>query len=533
MSTIINGRNIIGSVYVDEYVQMLKAFDPAKKTVLEGDFFKATPDMISKALEAATNDFENYRNIGKDQRALFLTTIAEEITAFKEDIIRRGSSETGLPAARLQGELQRTANQLLLFADLVKEGSWVRAVIDHADATRQPVPKPDIRNMLVPLGPVVIFGAGNFPLAFSVAGGDTASALAAGCPVIIKAHPAHYGTGALVAAAVMRAVEKNNMPKGVFSLLYDDGYEAGQQLAKHPLTKAVAFTGSEKGGMALVDTVQKRREPVPVFVEMGSINPVLFFPEAFNKRGAELAGIFAGSVTLGAGQFCTNPGLMLAVASPGLDKFKHALAQIISAAPSATMLSDGIAENYNRLSDIAFSQKEVALLAASDNKVDGMENQAIPKIATVTAENFISNPHLHKEIFGPCSILVTCNNIQQLEAVIDALEGQLTVTVIAKDEELHQYKDLLNQLQRKTGRMILNGMPTGVEVCASMQHGGPFPATNDSRFTSVGTSAIYRFVRPFAWQNWKQDLLPDELKDANPLRIRRLVNNKSENHYER
>jgi len=518
-----NGKNIVASAYKEAVELNLKAVNPATGLLLDGEFCKAGEQEINEALVSATESFGIYKNIHKDKKAAFLNAIADEIAAIGEDLVARASAESGLPLPRLQGELGRTTGQLRLFANLVAEGSWVDAIIDTALPERQPLPRSDIRRMLIPMGPVVVFGASNFPLAFSVAGGDTASALAAGCPVVVKAHPAHYGTSALVGEAIVKAVEKTDMPKGVFSLLYDDGYQLGANLVLHPLTKAVTFTGSYHGGMALINLAQQRTQPIPVFAEMGSINPVIFLPEAIENQAEELAKKYAASITLGAGQFCTNPGLMLAIASPGLEKFKQAIATAISVVPSATMLTEGIAKNYTKLSANIIAENGIELLAVSEVKNAELQNQSEAKVAQVDAVSFIKNPKLQEEIFGPYSLLVVAKDQQELEEVIAVLQGQLTLTIMANKNELSQYQSLIHKLTAKTGRIILNGVPTGVEVCAAMQHGGPFPATNDSRFTSVGSTAIYRFVRPLAYQDWEQDLLPDELKDGNPLGIFRMV----------
>jgi len=521
-----NGKNIIAGTDVEVSERSLKAVNPATGLTLDGEFFKANESLVHAALTGATAAFKSYRSLNKDLKAAFLNAIADELANIGEALVNRASAESGLPLGRLQGELGRTTGQLRLFANLVAEGSWVDAIIDTALPERQPLPRPDIRRMLIPIGPVVVFGASNFPLAFSVAGGDTASALASGCPVVVKAHPAHYGTSALVGAAIIKAAEKTGMPKGVFSLLYDDGYSIGSFLVKHPLTKAVTFTGSFKGGMALINLAQQREQPIPVFAEMGSINPVIFLPQAIEKQAEELAKKYAASITLGAGQFCTNPGLMLAVQSPALENFKTVLKEAIAEIPSATMLTEGIANNYVKLSAGVLKENGVQLLSASTLKNNGMQNQSEAKIAQVSAADFIRNPKLREEIFGPYSLLVIARDMAELEQAVDVLEGQLTVTLMAEKEELQNYQVLINKLTDITGRIILNGVPTGVEVCAAMQHGGPFPATNDSRFTSVGTTAINRFVRPLAYQDWEQKLLPDELKDGNPLGIFRKVNQK-------
>lgn len=521
-----NGKNIIASTYVDANEKNLNAINPATGLAIEGDFFKAGQSLVEQALTAATEAFQTYKALNKDLKAAFLNAVADEIAAITEELVKRAAEESGLPLPRLQGEVGRTTGQLRLFANLVAEGSWVNAIIETAQPDRQPLPKSDIRRMMIPIGPVVVFGASNFPLAFSVAGGDTASALASGCPVVVKAHPAHYGTSALVGEAIMKAVEKTNMPKGVFSMLYDDGYEIGAALVKHPLTKAVTFTGSFKGGMALVKLADEREIPIPVFAEMGSINPVIFLPEALENQAEQLAKKYAASISLGAGQFCTNPGLMLAIESPALTTFKKSLAEAIAAIPSATMLTSGIADNYNRLAAEVINSDKASILGISGLTNKDLENQSQALVAEISAAEFIKNPKFSEEIFGPYSLLVVAKDLSELESAISSLDGQLTTTLMADKDELKSYSSLINKLTDKTGRIILNGVPTGVEVCASMQHGGPFPATNDSRFTSVGSTAVYRFVRPLAYQDWEQDLLPDELKDGNPLNIFRTVNQK-------
>ncbi|KIO78313.1 hypothetical protein TH53_04720 [Pedobacter lusitanus] len=518
------GENIICSQYAETNEGSFKALDPAAGVFLQGDFYKAGITDADQALTAAETAFHSYKLINNTLKAKFLRLIADEISAISSVLIDRASKESGLPEARLQGELGRTTGQLRLFADLVEEGSWVDAVIDTAMPERQPLPRPDIRRMLVPLGPVVVFGASNFPLAFSVAGGDTVSALAAGCPVIVKAHPAHLGTSALVGAAIINAVLKSGVPKGVFSLLYDDGYTIGEYLVKHPKTKAVTFTGSLKGGTALITLAGQRNHPIPVFAEMGSINPVILFPEAIKNRPDELAKKCAGSITLGAGQFCTNPGLLIAVRSPELEIFKESLAMAIATTPSATMLTPAIHASYQKLTAEILTEEETVLLAESVSIENRFQHQSVAKVFTVPAKQFLNSEKLKTEIFGPYSLLVIAEDMNEIEAITGQLEGQLTVTLLAEEQEISFHTDLLAKLSDKTGRLILNGMPTGVEVCAAMQHGGPYPATNDSRFTSVGTGAIYRFARPVAWQDWKPSLLPDALKDGNPLGIYRLIN---------
>ncbi|MBS1500600.1 MAG: aldehyde dehydrogenase (NADP(+)) [Bacteroidetes bacterium] len=516
--------NLIGYQY-KEGAKTFKAIEPATGKELQGDFAVASVDDVDEALNLAEKAFAVYRYTDKKTKAAFLRNIAAEINNLGDELIERAMAESGLPQARLQGERGRTMGQLNMFADVVEEGSWVEAVIDSALPNRQPAPRPDIRKMLVPLGPAVVFGASNFPLAFSVAGGDTASALAAGCPVIVKAHPAHPGTSALVAEAIKKAAEKSGMPEGVFSILYDDGYAVGETLVKHPKTKIVTFTGSFKGGMALVKLAREREYPIPVFAEMGSINPVFLLPEALENRCEQIAEQYAASITLGAGQFCTNPGLLIGMKSQAMDKFKKALGEAIGRVASGTMLTPGICKNYSALSEDMLREQGVTIIGKSGKLSEDKSNQALPLVAEVSASSFLVNPKLKEEVFGPYSLLVIADYEVQLQQIIEALHGQLTASVVADEGDLEKHKELIQSLVNIAGRVMLNNVPTGVEVVASMQHGGPFPATSDGRFTSVGTGAIKRFVRPVSWQNWSNDLLPDELKDGNPLEIWRLVDN--------
>jgi 2,5-dioxopentanoate dehydrogenase len=517
-------KNLLGYHYTGGQ-KTFRAIDPSSNKELEGEFHVATAFDVDAALILAEKAFATYRHIDKKTKATFLRTIAEEINNVGDELIERAMAESGLPQGRLQGERGRTTGQLNMFADLVEEGSWVEAVIDKALPDRQPAPRADIRKMLIPMGPAVVFGASNFPLAFSVAGGDTASALAAGCPVIVKAHPAHPGTSALVAEAIMKAAKRNHLPEGVFSMLFDDGYSIGEALVKHPKTKIVTFTGSFKGGMALVKLARQRELPIPVFAEMGSINPTILLPEALENRYQQIAEQYAASITLGAGQFCTNPGMLIGIKSKALDKFKRALGDAVSKINSATMLTPGICKNYSALSGDVLAEQGVSLIGKGNFSSDKV-NQAQPVLAEVSASSFLVNPKLGEEIFGPYSLLVVADYEVQLNQVIEALHGQLTATIVADEGDLKKYGSLVRDITNIAGRVILNNVPTGVEVVQAMQHGGPFPATTDGRFTSVGTGAIKRFVRPVAWQNWGNDMLPDELKEGNPLEIWRLVDNK-------
>ncbi len=520
-----NTNNLVGYTYT-KGERLFRGIDPSSNTELLGDFYTASLADVDEALTLAEKAFETYRHIDKATKAAFLRSISEEIIALGDELIDRAMAETGLPQARLQGERGRTTGQLNLFADMVEEGSWVEAVIDSALPDRQPAPRPDIRKMLMPIGPVVVFGASNFPLAFSVAGGDTASALAAGCPVIVKAHPAHLGTSALVAEAIKKAAQKYNLPDGVFSILYDDGYTIGEALVKHPKTKIVTFTGSYKGGMALLKLAQQREEPIPVFAEMGSINPVIILPDALKNRATQIAEQYAASITMGVGQFCTNPGLLVAIKSEGLNQFKTALGNAIAKINSSTMLTSGICKNYSQLAEIMLHEQGVSIIGQSTQINSDKTNQALPVVAEVNAATFLANPKLREEVFGPYSLVVVADDEAQLQQVVGSLHGQLTASIVADATDMEHCKPLVNKLTNIAGRVIFNNVPTGVEVVNAMQHGGAFPATSDSRFTSVGTGAIKRFVRPVCLQNWHNSLLPDELKDENPLKIWRLIDNK-------
>nr|WP_319512149.1 aldehyde dehydrogenase (NADP(+)) [uncultured Draconibacterium sp.] len=478
-------------------------------------------DQINEIMLKAAEAFNVYKKVSAEKRATFLRTIGEEIMNIGDELVETVMAESNLPEARVRGERGRTVGQLNKFADLIDEGSWCEATIDVGDPGREPLPKPDIRKKLVPLGPVVVFGAGNFPLAFSVAGGDTASALAGGNPVVVKGHPAHPKTGALVAAAIEEAVEKCELPAGTFGFIDDASYESGQLLVKHPVTKAVGFTGSYQGGMALVKLAADREEPIPVFAEMGSINPVVVMEEALANDHAAIASKLVASVNLGAGQFCTNPGLLITTKTDGYEAFVEELAKEVAATTGSQMFSTSVLRNYELNKDKMFSHSEVKLLGKGIGEETG---NVPPALATVSGADFIKNPHLHEEVFGPFSLLVVCENKSELLDVVNGLKGQLTATVHAIESELPDNQEIVDALLEKCGRLLLNGVPTGVEVCAAMQHGGPFPAASDSRFTSVGVSAIKRFVRPVAFQDFPDSLLPAELQNSNPLNIWRVVN---------
>ncbi len=497
------------------------AINPRNNEQLEGEFQNATVEQINEAVAQALSAFEIYKKKDKDSIADFLNQIGDEILALGDELIQRCSAESGLPEARLIGERGRTVNQMKLFASVVKEGSWVDARIDTAQPERTPMPKPDIRHMLIPLGPVAVFGASNFPLAFSVAGGDTASALAAGCPVVVKAHPAHPGTSELVAKAIKTAAEKTGMPKGVFVLVQGNSIEVGGNLVKHPSIKAVGFTGSFGGGKALFDLANSRPEPIPVFAEMGSTNPVFFLPEALKENAEGLAQGLAGSIALGVGQFCTNPGLNFVQQSSEADVFGDVLANAIGETASATMLTPGIKTAYSKGLETLGNVSGVNTFAEGLDANGDNDAQAV--VFKTSAEDFAANHILAEENFGPSSVLVEANSKEEILDAARSLEGHLTATVHGTPADLEEYKDLFDILEQKVGRVIVNGYPTGVEVCHSMVHGGPYPATTAPQSTSVGTNAIKRFVRPVSFQNYPDSLLPNALKSGNPQGIWRLV----------
>lgn len=478
-------------------------------------------ETVDEALNKAQVAFLAYKNFSGRKKATFLHAIADEIEAIGKELVETAMHETNLPEARIVNERGRTTGHCRMFADLVEEGSWVDARVDTALPNRMPAPKPDMRKMLVPIGPVVVFGAANFPLAYSTAGGDTISALAAGCPVIVKAHPAHLETSKLVAGAIEKAASKTGMPSSVFQHVQGNGFEIGQALVKHPFTKAVGFTGSLAGGKALFDLANQRPEPIPVFAEMSSINPVILLPDTLSRDAAKTATILAGSITLGVGQFCTNPGLIIAIDNQALQSFISSLSSEIQMALPGTMLHQGIADNYAKKLNQALAQKGVRV---EGKAVSGNAAQGIPLVASVPSEVFLQNPALSEEVFGPFSLIVKCKDINELYAVVVKGHGQLTSTLIGDEAEIVKHKVLLNVLVEKAGRIVINGVPTGVEVCPSQMHGGPFPSTTDSRFTAVGADAIKRFARPVAFQNFPEPLLPEELKTDNPLGIWRLFN---------
>lgn len=485
-------------------------------------FKDATKEEIDIVMQQAWKAFHEYRKLSLKQRADFMRAIALELEDAGDALIQTAMSETNLPMARLNGERARTIYQLTSYAAACENAEWLEARIDTANPGKTP-PKPDIRKMLVPLGPVVVFGASNFPFAYSTAGGDTACAFAAGCPVIVKAHPAHAKTSQLVADAILHAAKKCNMPDGIFAHIHGSGFEVGKALVTNTYTKAVGFTGSYLGGKQLFDWANQRKEPIPVFSEMGSINPVFLLPGKMKQSAADIAKQYAGSITLGVGQFCTNPGLIIGIEGNDLKTFISSLGDEIKKIAPGTMLHPGIAKAFSEKRKSALAQGEVETIAVSETAA--AENQGAPTIASATGKAFLNNPVLHQEVFGPYSLVIRCSDMNEMTEVAKRLEGQLTATLMATENDIHSNNELVEAVKDICGRFILNGVPTGVEVCLSMHHGGPFPATTDSRFTSVGADGIKRFARPISFQNWGNNLLPDELKNENPLKIWRTVDN--------
>ncbi|WP_372637291.1 aldehyde dehydrogenase (NADP(+)) [Fodinibius sp.] len=514
----LTGQNFIGRNRSANGSKTFKGINPATDAELEPQYVEATSDEVDQAVRKAEEAFNEYRQESKAKRAEFLEAVADEIMGLGDALIERCSKETGLNEGRLTGERSRTVNQLRLFAEVVREGSWVDARIDRSDAA------PDVRSMKMALGPVAVFGASNFPLAFSVAGGDTASALAAGCPIVVKAHPAHPGTCEMVAGAILKAVEKTGMPDGTFSMVQGISYDVGTALVTHPLIKAVGFTGSFKGGKALYDAAANRSEPIPVYAEMGSTNPIFLLPGALKEKGGEVAEGLMNSVNLGVGQFCTNPGLVAYEESDDAQVFHRSLAEHFKKAGAGTMLTSGIRSAYKEGLETLLQQEGVQLVASGSG--NGSPNTGVPHLLKVDSKHFLGNDDLEEEVFGPSTLTISAEGKADLIEIAQNLQGHLTATLYGTEEDLEAYSDLITVLQRKVGRLIFNGFPTGVEVNHAMIHGGPFPATTDSRTTSVGTSAIDRFARPVCFQDFPDSQLPEELKDKNPLNIWRLENGK-------
>ncbi|MGU7784693.1 aldehyde dehydrogenase (NADP(+)) [Burkholderia sp. PU8-34] len=520
----ISGQMVIGGASVRGTAGALRAFDPARGVELEPEFGAGDAADVDRACSLAAAALDPFRAMPLDVRARFLDTIADNLVALGDALITRAHQESALPVARLEGERARTVGQLRLFAALVRDGRWLGATLDSAQPDRQPLPRPDLRLRKIPVGPVAVFGASNFPLAFSVAGGDTASAFAAGCPVVVKAHPAHLGTSELVGRAIQQAVAACGLPEGVFSLVIGAGNAIGEALVAHPAIKAVGFTGSRGGGLALMNIAAKRREPIPVYAEMSSINPFFVLPAALAARGGEIARGFVESLTLGVGQFCTNPGLVVVLDGPDTQAFVDAAAQALGQKGAQTMLTTGIAAAYQR--GVAQRAASAGVSAVAQGVQTGAQagSQAavVPALFATTQAAFVADTALEDEIFGPTSLIVTCRDVDEMIDLAEHVEGQLTATLHLEPADYALARRLLPTLERKAGRILANGYPTGVEVAHAMVHGGPFPATSDSRATSVGTLAIERFLRPVCYQALPAELLPEALQDGNPLGVWRL-----------
>lgn len=522
----LEGLSILGYRRVKPSGIPTRALNPATGAKLEPEYFWATAKDVDEAAALANRAFVEYRHWTSQRRADLLRRIAELFEANAPAIIDRATQETALPPGRLQGESARTCGQLRLFASLIEEGWWLDARIDHGDPNRKPLPKPDVRSMLIPLGPVAVFSSSNFPLAFSVAGGDTASALAAGCPVIVKPHQGHLGTSERVGSIILEAARECGAPEGLFSMLYGPGRDVGLALVKHPLIKAVGFTGSRAGGRALMDAAAARPEPIPVYAEMGSINPVFLLPGAVEASPESLATGLHGSVTLGLGQFCTNPGLVVLESGPSADLFLRKLENLMQATPPGAMLTPSICSEYHEGVKRFTSVPGIRLLTAPASGTGAKEGEACAALFATDGATFLANESLKAEVFGPSTLVVQCASRGEMLAAAEKLEGQLTATVHGTPDEFQTYRDLVGILETKAGRLVCNGFPTAVEVCHAMNHGGPYPATADGRSTSVGTRSIERFTRPVCYQNFPDAALPDALKEANPRGVCRFVDGK-------
>jgi alpha-ketoglutaric semialdehyde dehydrogenase len=522
----LTGVSFLGNKRGSRGSSTFHAFNPQSGGTLPPAYHSATPQEVEAAATLAHEAFASYSQASGKTKAAFLRRAADGFDHHKQEVAERAHLETALPIPRLLGEVGRTANQLRLFAGVVEDGSWVQARIDPPLPDRQPLPRPDLRAMLRPLGPVVVFGASNFPLAFSVAGGDTASALAAGCPVIVKAHSAHPGTSEIAAQIVTSAVAAEGLHPGVFSVLFGSGGEVGSALVKHPLVRAMAFTGSLNVGRTLMDLCAARPVPIPCFTEMSSGNPVFVLPGALRKDAFALAKSLFGSFTLGAGQFCTKPGIVFLPECEEAADFELELTGQVDLSEASMLLTAGIAREYSRATQAR--ESEVFLAANGREPQSPSKFAARAKVFKTTVDKLISNPALAEEIFGPDTLIVQCKKPQDYLHAARSLDGHLTATVLGDEEDLSANRELIQILEQKAGRLIFNGFPTGVEVTHAMVHGGPYPSTSDPRFTSVGTLAIYRFARPVCFQGFPQAALPSELQDDNPLGIRRLRDGKPE-----
>jgi 2,5-dioxopentanoate dehydrogenase len=518
------GELLIGARAVRGRDGEVRAINPATGEEMEPAFGGGSAEDVDEACTLAGAAFDAYRAISLETRAKFLEAIAQGILDLGDELVERVMQESGLTRARLEGERARTCGQLRLFASIVRDGLWMDVRVDSPLPDRKPQPRPDIRSRRIPVGPVVVFGASNFPLAFSVAGGDTAAALAAGCPVVAKAHSSHIGTSELVGRVIQKAVSDCGLPEGVFSLLVGSGRTVGEALVRHPAIQAVGFTGSRSGGIALLRIAQNRPVPIPVYAEMSSTNPVFLLPEALAAQGPAIAEGLIASVTLGVGQFCTKPGIVLGMDGPAFERFSAAAAAALKTVAAATMLNQGIHKSYEKGAAVPTREGSAQRLANGKPSTGPCSGEAM--LFQTSAKVFLSTPHLAEEIFGPATLLVACQDEAEMFAVAAQLSGQLTATIHLADADLSIARRLLPILERKAGRILVNGFPTGVEVSYAMVHGGPFPATSDNRVTSVGAMSIERFLRPVCYQNFPAGLLPEVLQDGNPQSSWRLVDGK-------
>ena len=518
----LSGRSLIGFHEGAGVGQAMYATDPTTGQRLQPAFIPATAEEVEVAVRLAAEAFDVYRRVSGRDRGAFLRKIAEKIEAIAGEVVERAMQETALPQARLQGETARTCGQLRLFAQVAEEGSWVNARMDRADPNRKPAPKPDIRSMLRPLGPVVVFGASNFPLAFSVAGGDTASALAGGNTVIVKAHAAHPGTSELVGRVVQESVRECGLPEGVFSLLFGSGSQIGTALMKHPLVKAGGFTGSRAAGRTLMDVAASRPEPIPFYAEMSSTNPVFVLPGVLRERAESIAAGLHASFTLGAGQFCTKPGMVFVPQGSDADSFAGKLRELIAASAPFHLLTKMIHSSYDSAIAARKTDAAVKLVAEGPQAAADAGFAVSSAVFETDAPSFLGSD-LDAEIFGPATLLVRHSSLEQVLEIARSLEGHLTATIHGTEKDLREFADLVAILETKVGRLVFNGFPTGVEVTHAMVHGGPYPSTSDGRSTSVGSQAIFRFTRLVCYQGFPNNALPDELKDGNPLGIWRMI----------
>jgi alpha-ketoglutaric semialdehyde dehydrogenase len=519
----LTGRHAIEGHFLAAGERRFDAMNPRTGETLGPAFAEATVDEVDQCLRLADAAFDVLQTTSWDTIAALLDNIAAGIDAVSGPLLERCHAETALPMARLEGERARTTNNIRLFAKMVRSGSWLQARIDHADPQRQPLPKPDVRAMLRGVGPVAVFGASNFPLAISVAGTDTIAAFAARCPVVVKGHPAHPGTSEIVARVFVDAIAAAGLPAGMFALLQGAGHELGRALVEHPLTAVVAFTGSLRGGRALMDAAAARPRPIPVYAEMGSVNPVFLLPSALAERGAAIAQGYVQSVALGVGQFCTNPGMVLGLRGEALDKFVDAAGAAAAGVAPATMLHAGIHKSYEAGLQKLASIPGVSRAGGSSATADAARHEAATAILTADAKLLGEREEFREEVFGPSSIVFRCDDVAQMYDIARGLDCHLTATIHGTAEDLVEHADLVRILERKVGRIVFNGFPTGLEICPSMHHGGPYPATSHAGFTSVGQAAIYRFVRPVCYQGFPEIGLPPELQDGNPRGLRRFV----------